>query len=166
MQSRLLQPIATFDEIDIEDANRMLGKWGHKMGPINRPMGFSIAHAMKHEGNPVAVTVTSDLIRENVAQRQDLTRDNTCELSRVCAARRDLCRVVLRLWREFVFPTLGYQYAISYQDAVLHSGDLYRFDGWTCIVERAHSGVDARSGRVGRTKKVWLWTAKPCERPE
>ena len=38
------------------------------------------------------------------------------------ADRPGLCRVVLRLWRELVFPFTGYEYAISYQDEQLHTG--------------------------------------------
>lgn len=78
--------------------------------------------------------------------------------SRICAVRPGLNRVLLRLWREFVFPGLPHQYAVSYQDAVLHTGDLYRFDGWTLINKSARSGPDTRSGRAGRRKRIWLWT--------
>jgi hypothetical protein len=65
--------------------------------------------------------------------------------------------VALRLWREFVFPTLGYRYAISYQDADLHNGNTYRFDGWKRLPLIGRSGPDSRSGRLGRRKYVWLW---------
>jgi len=48
------------------------------------------------------------------------------ELSCLCAAKPDLCRLALRLWRSFAFPTIaaarGCRWAVSYQDAVLHSG--------------------------------------------
>jgi len=169
---RGLCPLVVFDSVELHEANKLLVAWGHKMGPINRPMngkprtgGGDEAHALFFEGEAVAVTVTSTLVRENVAQRPDLTRANTCELSRVCAARPHLCRVAIRLWREVVFELLPFAHAISYQDAVLHSGNLYRFDGWTCIVQSARSGTDTRSGRKGRRKRVWLWSkpvAAPC----
>ena len=85
-----------------------------------------------------------------------LTRENSIELSWLCAARSGLCRVALRLWREFAFPSLGVRFAVSYQDADLHKGHTYRFDGWT---RRAYSrsGTDTRSGRPGRNKYVWVW---------
>lgn len=108
-------------------------------------------------GSPVAVTVTDGLVRECVATRQDLTRDNTIELARLCAASPVWCRVALRLWRECVFPQTGKRYAISYQDEALHTGATYRNDGWRKIVEHARSGTDARSGRKGRSKTIWLW---------
>ena len=89
-----------------------------------------------------------------------MNRDNTIELSRLCASRGGLCRVALRLWREFVFPAMGYEFAVSYQDADLHNGNTYRFDGWE-RVGRARSGTDTRSGRPGRDKWVWVWPGMP-----
>lgn len=45
---------------------------------------------------------------------------------------------------------------MSYQDADLHNGHTYRFDGWE-RVGYSHSGNDYRTGRRGRRKWVWLW---------
>lgn len=117
-----------------------------------------------HNGQIVAVATSSSLIRECVGGGlKHLTRQNTIELSRLCAARSGLCRVMIRLWREFVFPQLGYEYAISYQDADLHTGNTYRFDGWKREA-RSRSGTDSRSGRKGRDKWIWVWTNnKPKE---
>ncbi|RWC92894.1 MAG: hypothetical protein EOS73_35315, partial [Mesorhizobium sp.] len=62
------------------------------------------------------------------------SRHEAIELSRLCAARPDLSRVTLCMWRAFVFPALcqesGFVWAVSYQDAAIHAGNLYRFDGW------------------------------------
>ncbi|RWP58322.1 hypothetical protein [Mesorhizobium sp.] len=62
------------------------------------------------------------------------SRHEAIELSRLCAARPDLSRLMLRMWRAFVFPALcqecGFVWAVSYQDAAIHAGNLYRFDGW------------------------------------
>ncbi|WP_292212306.1 hypothetical protein [Mesorhizobium sp.] len=62
------------------------------------------------------------------------SRHEAIELSRLCAARPDLSRVMLRMWRAFVCPTLcqecGFVWAVSYQDTAIHAGNLYRFDGW------------------------------------
>jgi hypothetical protein len=57
-------------------------------------------------------------------------------------------------------PGLPFRVAISYQDAALHSGNLYRFDGWQ---RRAfsHSGTDTRSGRPGRDKWIWVYPPQP-----
>lgn len=85
-----------------------------------------------------------------------MTRANTVELSRLCAAEPWACRVALRLWRECVFPGTGAQYAVSYQDAVIHSGNVYRFDGWSRS-GFSSGGTVIWSGRRGRRKWIWVW---------
>jgi antitoxin VapB len=98
-----------------------------------------------------------------------LSRDEAFELARVCAARPGLCRVEVRLWREFVFLAMcaagGFRWAISYQDRVQHRGDLYRMDGWVRLGE-TRSGPERRGRngtRPGRSKVVWGWTADAVE---
>lgn len=153
-----MMPPVSFEEIDVGKANVYLRSWAHKMGPLERPYR-SIAYALLDEGRPVALSIHSTLIRDHVGGGMDhLTRANAIELSRLCAERPGLCRVALRLWREFVFSKLvGYQYAISYQDADLHNGNTYRFDGWERVAYSRAGGTDQRSGRKGRNKWVWLW---------
>jgi len=153
---RLMFHGVTFDPIDLPLANVALVEWGHKMGALHRPNAGDHAYGLTHNERLVGVVTTSCLCRANVAGHKELTRYNTVELSRVCAIRKDLCRVLVRLWREFVFAELPHPFAISYQDAVLHSGDLYRFDGWKRI-GKSHSGTDTRSGRKGRNKVIWGW---------
>lgn len=153
----MMFPLCSFEEISLFEANKLLVQWGHKMGAMKRGNQEGINYALLNNNKPVAVAMTSTLIRECVGGGlKHLTRENCCELSRLCAERTGLCRVALRLWREFVFPQLGYEYAISYQDADLHNGNTYRFDGW----ERqaySSSGTDKRSGRKGRKKWIWVW---------
>jgi len=149
----MIPTFVSFELIDMDIANKCLVKWGHLMGPLKRPMGNGFAHGLFHEGRPVAIITTSSLISARVA---GLSRDDAIEVSRVCAEKKDICRVVIRLWREFVFPYLGKTWAISYQDAVAHRGDLYRFDGWTRL-NTSQSGTDRRSGRKGRKKVIWSY---------
>lgn len=153
----LIEPLVSFDTIGIEDMNRCLVAWGHKMGPLNRPGMEAWFYGLRSHGKLVAVTAASRLPAETCG---GFTRDQALELSRICAIAPDWCRVALRLWRQTVFPLLcrarGYQWAISYQDSALHSGDLYRFDGWVRIAF-SHSGTDRRSGRAGRDKWIWAW---------
>jgi hypothetical protein len=150
-------PMIAFDRINLDDANRCLIAWGHKMGPLHRGNQGANCFALYDQERPVAVATASNLITPRVGGGiTHLTRENTIELSRLCAARGGLCRVALRLWREFVFPLLPYEYAISYQDADLHNGNTYRFDGWKRI-GFSSSGPDTRSGRKGRNKWIWQW---------
>lgn len=149
-------PFVSFEPVPLETANACLERWGHKMGPCKRGNSRGWSHALMHEGEPVAVTITASLIRETVGGAPHLNRSNCIELARLCASRPDLCRATLRLWREFVFASLPYQFAMSYQDAKLHNGNTYRFDGWE-RVSYSSSGPDTRSGRAGRCKWVWVW---------
>jgi len=160
-----LWPIAHIQEIELSEANAALTAWGHKMGPCNRPNGQIWALGMFAHSELVAVTVSAALIRETAA---GFGRSQAFELARLCAVRPDLCRVMLRLWREFAFPAHcrahGFEWAISYQDEALHSGDTYRFDGWVRLREHARSGTDQRSGRKGRVKTIWGWHADRATR--
>lgn len=158
-----LPPLVSFDSIEHAELNRCLTEWGHKMGPLNRPQfREGRAHGLFHDGALVAVVATEQMIASETC---GLSRDDALELARVCAQRPDLNRVSVRLWREFVFPFVsrswGTDWAISYQDAVLHGGDLYRFDGWVRL-GFTRSGTDKRniSGlALGRKKVVWGWNA-------
>lgn len=153
-------PIATLQDCHLDEANALLVAWHHKMGALERPMHGDGAYVLLHEHRPVAVATHSTAIRETVGGGCEwLHRESGIELSRLCAARPNLCRVMLRLWREFVFPTLPYEFAFSYQDADLHNGNTYRFDGWVKLPRLSRSGTDPRSGRTGRNKWVWVWPA-------
>ena len=157
-----LIPLLWFDQIELPEANACLEEWGHHMGALRRPINGELCHALihRHEG-PVVVVTTSTLIKDAVGGGlAHLGRHNTIELSRLCARRAGLCRLGIRLWREFVFPALGLAYAISYQDADMHSGATYRFDGWGRSPLKSRSGTDSRSGRKGRDKWVWVWPAQ------
>lgn len=163
MNASVRFPVITLQEIGRPELNTCLTLWQHRMGPVRRPYrGWS--HALMQDGVPVAVAATDRLIREKSG---GLTRGEAVELSRLCAARADLNRVMLRLWRAFVFPELsiahGFRWAISYQDVVEHRGNLYRFDGWV-VLARSRSGTDSRTGRKGRRKRVWGWCEDEEER--
>jgi hypothetical protein len=157
----LIAPIQHIERLELADANRALEAWAHKMGPCRRPMGTQEAHGMFWNGRMVALTITADLPRETCA---GLTRAQAIELARLCAERRDLCRPMLRLWREFIFPAFERPWAVSYQDERLHSGDTYRFDGWVRIATKQRSGTDQRTNRIGRVKTVWAWHSDPGQR--
>ena len=157
----LAPPIVHLEALSLDEATRALIRWDHLMGPCERVQGLNAAHGMFAHGELVALTITAGLVRETCA---GLGRHQAVELARLCAARRDLCRPMLRLWREFIFPAFGRPWAVSYQDGMLHGGDTYRFDGRVVLQDRASSGTDTRSGRKGRVKRVWGWHADPAER--
>ena len=152
-------PIAAFQEISLEQLNECLLAWKHKMGPLKRPnYGDGWYYGLFHESRPIGVVAANRIIAKHVGGGlQHLKRPFTVELSRLCAERAHLCRVVLRLWRELAFPSLSFMTAISYQDADLHNGNTYRFDGWRRSPKRSYSGTDARSDRKGRNKWIWVW---------
>lgn len=149
-------PLISFDDISRAELNACLVAWEHKMGPWDRPLGFLEGfHGLRINNELVAVLAWAALIRERAA---GFTRAEAIELGRVCAARPAINRGTLRLWREFVFPAIcaahGVTWVISYQDAVQHTGGLYRFDGWI-KVGVSSSGTDPRGNRSGRRKVIW-----------
>jgi hypothetical protein len=157
----LVSPVVHIEAIDRADLNRLLVLWEHRMGAFERPSyAIDAHHALFHCGEPVALTAASETVREVVGQT-GIRRERCVELARLCAVRRDLCRPMLRLWRELLFPAIatvhGRDIAISYQDEALHSGDLYRFDGWLVLGKAGGGGPDTRTGRPGRKMKVWGW---------
>ena len=161
-----LFPIASLTEISLEEANALLVAWEHKDGGVHRPANYGAwAYVLRHEHRPIAVATAHTLIRERVGGGlHHLTRVNTVELSRLCAVRPGLCRVMLRLWRELVFPSMRFPHAVSYQDKNRHTGNTYRFDGWQCVGESS-SGTDPRAlggTRKGKRKLIWLWPPDPA----
>lgn len=156
-------PDVRFVEVTRTELNDCLERWGHRMGAVRRPnRGWS--HGLVQNGQLLGVAATDRLIRERVA---GFSREEAVELSRLCIARPDLTRVILRLWRAFVLSMLaashGYSWALSYQDAGIHTGNIYRFDGWV-VVGHSRSGRDPRTGRKGRSKVIWGWCEDEAER--
>jgi hypothetical protein len=128
----LFGPLISYDTISLDELNACLVAWEHKMGPWLRPdYGDQWLYGLRHDGRLVAVTASCALMTPRCAA--GLSRAEAFELGRVCAIAPDWCRVAVRLWRMSVYPAItsarGYQWGISYQDALLHSGDLYRHDG-------------------------------------
>ena len=96
----LFAPAMHIDAIDCAELNQILARWGHRMGAFERPSNAIEAHhAMLERGEPVAVTAAGETVRE-VVGRTGIRREQCVERARLCAARRGLCRPMLRLWRE------------------------------------------------------------------
>lgn len=157
----LLPPPVHLERIDRADLNRLLIAWEHRMGAYTRPSyAIEAHHALFHHGEPVAVTAAGETVRETIGNSL-IGRFEVVELARLCAARQHLCRPMLRLWREFLFPDIAVahrrQFAVSYQDEALHTGDVYRHDGWLLIGKGGRGGRDTRTGRESRSLKIWGW---------
>jgi hypothetical protein len=160
----LIDPFVSLDLIDREEMNRCLVAWDHKMGPLNRPEYTApIDYALWQNGKPIAIVAADTLIRDTCG----FTRADAFEMSRMCAApgHRGLSSLMMRLWRAFAYPEIvrvwGSPWVISYQDAVRHSGNLYRYDGWLKLAYTT-SGTDPRAlpGTASvRHKVVWGWSA-------
>lgn len=162
MTGLLFDPLLSFDRIAREEMNELLSAWGHQMGPINRPEYTPpIDFALREHGRPIAVIAADTLIKSTCG----FTRDDAFEISRMCAApgRCGVSSLTMRLWRSVAYPLIvrawKAPWVISYQDAVRHTGNLYRYDGWL-IVGYSVSGTDTRArpdtARASR-KKIWGW---------
>ncbi|HMQ38986.1 MAG TPA: hypothetical protein PKA33_01510 [Amaricoccus sp.] len=157
----LVPPVVHIEAIDRVELNRWLVAWNHRMGAFKRPpYKIEAHHALFHSGTPVAVTAASETVRE-VAGNTGIERTECVELARLCAAGPHICRPMLRLWREFLFPAIAAAHArscaVSYQDRALHNGDIYRFDGWRKAGTGGGGGPDSRTGRPGRKMNIWVW---------
>lgn len=167
MTAFLIDPLGSFDLIGRDEANECLERWGHKHGPNNRPLFRSpIDFGLREKGELIAVATADTLIRPTC----DFTRRDAFELSRLCASAPRLSRLMLRLWTEIGYPeivrTWGTPWALSYQDATLHSGNLYRFDGWARL-RFTSGGADPRAGeetRNARRRWIWAWHASQRQR--
>lgn len=157
-----IDPLGSFDLIGRDEANEFIERCGHQMGAIRRPLFRApIDFGLREKGELIAVATADTLIRPTAG----LTRHDAFELSRLCAAAPRLCRLMLRMWTEIGYPeivrTWGTPWAISYQNALLHTGDLYRFDGWVKL-KYSTGGRDPRAlldTVTARRRVLWGWNA-------
>lgn len=149
-QPRLFDaPIAGVYPFDVDEANALLVEWGHKLGPCNRPF-HQEAFALESRGRIVAVAISASIVNGPVGGFQ---RNEVVELARQAACERWANRVMIRLWREVcapLWPCWPVKAAVSYSHNAMHSGDLYRFDGW----ERWKTDAGSSGGGTwGRQRK-------------
>lgn len=164
MQARLFDvPIVGVFPITVADANTLLVEWGHKLGACNRPF-HQEAFALEVQGRPVAVAVSASIVNGPVGGYE---RNETVELARQAACEPWANRLMIRLWRETcapLWPCWPVKAAVSYSKNSMHSGDLYRFDGWEKVRTDAGSrggGGWSRERYAGEAalgpKTLWLW---------
>lgn len=153
-------PLGLLERIDRAESNECLERWGHRMGPLRRPLfRGALDYGLREKGELIAIATADTLIRPTA----QLTRHDAFELSRLCAAAPRLTRLMLRLWTEIAYPeivrTWGTPWAISYQNAAMHNGDLYRFDGWVRL-RYSTGGRDPRSllqTVTAQRRVLWGW---------
>lgn len=158
-----LFPLAAFDRIDRQMSDARLVAWGHYLDVCDRPFGLQ-DFGLFVKGELVSVAVSASTVSATCAGRPRLT---IVELARLCThpQYRWATRLCLRLWREIAPEEWRREYwpvaaAVSYQSAVRHTGNIYRFDGWTKVASTAGSG----GGGTYSTKKprepkdVWLYS--------
>jgi hypothetical protein len=154
--------------LDIGEANELLTKWGHRLGPCLRPF-HQESYAFFVNSEPISVAISASAVSATVA---GYGRQQVVELARLCTAPEwsSLTRVMLRLWRELCGPRWAPWRpvaAISYHQNAHYKGNIYRFDGWECL--RTDAGSDSLGGRMGAawkrstddpargSKTLWRW---------
>lgn len=121
-----------FAKITRDQANDLLGAFGHPLGAFDRPFGYQ-AWGLAVDGQAAAVAVSGSTVGATSAGYQ---REQVVDLARI-ARHPDhpgIMRVMLRLWRDYLGPRWDYwdapvQAAVSYA-LPGKEGNLYRFDGW------------------------------------
>lgn len=163
-QRRLIEtPAAGLYPIALGDANRLLVAWKHKLGACERPF-HSEAFAFEVHGEPIAVAISASIVNGPVG---GFGRMEVVELARQGASRSWANRVMLRLWREVCapsWPCWKVKAVVSYSHNGMHSGQLYRFDGWRKVRDDAGSSGggtwstkrDADDVKRG-SKSLWLY---------
>ena len=153
--------------IPMANANTLLLAWGHNLGALSRPSPMH-AYALELDGEPISVAVSAFTVSNNVA---GYDRTEVVECARLCTAPGHAwaTRVMLRLWREVCAPRWPYypvKAAVSYSQNAQHSGNLYRFDGWARVTDKAGTTQDgtqswnrgaANTKRPQGSKSLWVW---------
>lgn len=158
-------------EVSRREANQLLEKWEHPLGPISRPFGQQ-GWVLDIMGEPAAVAVSASTVSKSVSTPYGgrYLRENLVELGRIGRSPEHphIMRVMLRLWRAY----LAHQWPYGKGLAALLSyampgtlGDIYRFDGWEnwgrCEVSRGGGTWTYKDPAVSRIddgiKTRWGW---------
>lgn len=167
-----VQQLALFDTaivrltaLDSADVNRMLIAWGHRLGICNRPFRQQ-GWGLEVQGHLVAVAMSASVVSTTV---HTYSRYEVVECARLCSAPAATwaTRVMLRLWRECCaprWPDWRVLAAVSYSHNTHHTGNLYRFDGWSRLKDDCGSSGggtytkkrNAKDAVYGK-KTLWIW---------
>lgn len=158
-------PLMGVREATKNEANDLLVKWEHPLGPCNRPFGQR-CYVFELGDAPVATATSASTVSSTSA---GMPRRQIVELARI-ARHPDhplILRVMLRLWRVYLAQTWPYwpvSAAVSYAMPGT-PGDLYRFDGWERVgpVKRSGGGgtwtsTDPKVARIADgVKTLWIY---------
>ena len=145
--------LASVQRMDVDAANRLLVKWEHKLGPCNRPF-HQEAFALYVLDRPVSVAISASIVNGPVGPKDGVRYERTqvVEIARQASCEPWANRVMIRLWRETcarLWPCWPVEAAVSYSHNGMHTGDLYRFDGW----ERWSTVAGSRGGGTWSRKR-------------
>lgn len=167
----LTVPLVGLHPVTLEEANALLVRFGHRLGPVERPFR-SECFVLELDGEAVSVAVSASAVSDTIVgeidgQPIEYRRDEVVELARLASSEPWANRVMIRLWREACAPRWTcwpVRAAVSYSKNAMHRGDLYRFDGWTRIrTDAGSSGGGAWSRKryasdaVHGSKSLWVW---------
>lgn len=169
-----LLPAVGVEPVSNCEADALLTRWGHYLGPCDRPFGKA-SFALHIDGRPVSLATSASIVSSTVRVSDDLslTRGEVVELARLCSAPGEAwaTRVMLRLWREvhaLTWPHWPVRAAVAYSQNDRHEGRIYRFDGWTKVREVRPSGGAGQWSRARPEgdpargpKSLWLWRYSP-----
>lgn len=157
-----LFPIAAFDLIDDEEADRLLERWGHWLGACNRPFGRQ-SFGLFIGDAVVSVAVSASTVNEMCG---GWPRRRVVELARQASSpdHRAFTRVCVRLWRELAPAPWSAKYwpvaaVVSYHNRNRHLGNIYRFDGWKKVADVPGStgGGTYTKKKIAEPKSVWVY---------
>jgi len=161
MQTSAL-PLFMFDRIPASLADQSYAAWGHWLGACSRPFGRQ-DFGLWMNGELVGAATSASTVMSTCG---GFLRSQVVELARLCAApdHRDMTRVVLRLWRAVAAAAWEAAYwpvraLLSYQNAVRHTGNLYRFDGWRKVADVKGATVSnyGRARQKLDAKAIWVY---------
>lgn len=119
-------------EISKRDANALLDRWQHPLGPWRRPFGAQY-FGLAVNGEAAAVAVSGSTVGATSAGYK---RREVVELGRIARSPKHpgIMRVMLHLWRDYLAKRWERNYwpvaaAVSYA-LPGKAGNLYRLDGW------------------------------------
>lgn len=130
-------PVRVID-LSRAEGNDLLTRWGHDLGPCNRPFGQD-QWGLVVNGSMVSMAVTASTVSSTLEDERGMTwgRKQLGELARICSHPDHswATRPMLRLWRcVLVHRWAGWpvQMAVSYASPG-KAGHIYRHDGWTLV---------------------------------